>query len=158
MLKTWISRGAKIAPAGFAIVTLYQRRIDAKEHDRREALQTVAIALRDVTREAFAMRYRGPNTLHTTQQHLGLVIQAVKEPLPATLAVASANDAAEIERLEQAAFDELGALLGQSGLRRGRRAEPVPRGKARLALLALAPGLYEHLPRRQRLPARADPD
>ena len=118
MLKTWISRGATIAPAGFAIFTWYQRQADAREHERREALQTVAIALRDVCRDAFAMRYRGPNTLEATQKHLGILVGAAEEPLPATMAVASASDAQEIERLEQAAFDELGALLGQPSLRR----------------------------------------
>src|ERR1700690_2582236 len=114
MLKTWVSRGATVAPAGFAIFTWYQRHADAREHERREALQTVAIALRDVCRDAFAVRYRGPNTLEITQRHLGMVVRAAEEPLPATTAVASANDAREIERLEQAAFDELGTLLGQS--------------------------------------------
>jgi hypothetical protein len=118
MLKTWVSRGATVAPAGLAIFTWYQRREDAREHERREALQTVAIALRDVCREAFAMRYRGPNTLEITQKQLVLVVQVVEEPLPATMAVASAS-AQEIERLEQAAFDELGALLGQSNPPRG---------------------------------------
>jgi hypothetical protein len=129
MLKTWISRGATIAPAGFAIFTWYQRQADAREHERREALQTVAIALRDVCRDAFAMRYRGPNTLEITQKHLGMMVRAAEEPLPATMAVASASDAQEIERLEHAAFDELGTLLGQSSPRRRthpnqRRARP----------------------------------
>lgn len=119
MLKTWLARGATIAPAGFAIFTWYQRHEDAREHERREAIQTVAIALRDVCRDAFAMRYRGPNNLDAAQKHLGMVVKAVKEPLPATMAVVSANDAQEIERLEQAAFDELGTLLGQSNPRRG---------------------------------------
>src|SRR4029077_21255585 len=76
MLKTWVSRGATIAPAGFAIFTWYQRQADAREHERREALQTVAIALRDVCRDAFAIRYRGPNTLEISQKHLGVVVKA----------------------------------------------------------------------------------
>ena len=127
MLKTWLSRGATIAPAGFAIFTWYQRQADAREHERREGLQTVAIALRDVCRDAFAVRYRGPNTLEITQKHLGMVVRAVEEPLPATMAVASANDAHEIERLEQAAFDELGTLLAQSSSpRRRTHAYPGP--------------------------------
>jgi hypothetical protein len=127
MLKTWLSRGATIAPAGFAIFTWYQRHEDAREHERREAIQTVAIALRDVCRDAFAMRYRGPNNLDIAQKQLEMVIKAVEEPLPSTMAVASAKDAQEIERLEQAAFDELGALLGQSGLRRGMANRAVSR-------------------------------
>ena len=67
MLKTWISGGATIAPAGFAVFTWYQRQADAREHERRDALQTVAIGLRDVCRDAFAMGYRGQNTLEITQ-------------------------------------------------------------------------------------------
>ena len=132
MLKTWVSRGATIAPAGFAILTWYQRRADAREHDRREALQTVAIALRDVSRDAFAVRYRGPNTLDASQEHLAIAIRAANEPLPSTLAVASARDAFEIEGLEQAAFDELGLLLAQSRSRHGLADHGVSRVVARL--------------------------
>ncbi len=113
-MQAWIATGAAVVSAAFAIFAWYQRRADATRHARRERLHRVLEALHEVSRDAFASRYHGPNTLHSTQLRLGTVVQSAGEPLPAASSVAAAKNALEIEQLERSAFDELGQRLSES--------------------------------------------
>jgi hypothetical protein len=113
-VQAWIATGAAAVSASFAIFTWYQRRDDATRHARRERLHRVLDALHEVSRDAFASRYNGPNTLHSTRLRLGTVVQSAGESLPESSRVAAAKSALEIEQLEKGAFDEIGQRLAES--------------------------------------------
>ena len=113
-MQAWISTGAALVSAGFAIWAWRRSNADAKRHARSERLHLVLDTLYAVSRDAYAARYSGPNTLHATQLSLGVVVQSAGEPLPSSSRVAAAESALEIEQLEQAAFDEVAQRLAKA--------------------------------------------
>jgi hypothetical protein len=110
----WIATGAAVASAGFAYLTWRGRKADAKRHARKERLHRVLDALHEVSRDAFAARYGGANTLHSTKLRFGSVVQAAGESLPECSNVATAKSDLEIERYEQGAFAEIAQRLAES--------------------------------------------
>lgn len=98
----------------FAWYTWHQRQAEVGRHARKERLHRVLDALHEVSRDAFAARYSGPNTLHSTQLRLGTVVQSAGEPLPESSRVATASSDLEIEQFEKGAFAEIAKHLAES--------------------------------------------
>jgi hypothetical protein len=113
-VQAWIATGAAVASAGFAYLTWRGRKADADRHARRERLHRVLDALHEVSRDAFASRFGGPNTLHSTKLRLGSVVQAAGEPLPECSNVATAKNDLEIEQFEKGAFAEIAQRLADA--------------------------------------------
>jgi hypothetical protein len=113
MDSTALSAGAAVASAVFAGIAMFERRLDSRDYVRRARLEAVATAVRDVSRDAFAMSYNGPNTLHSSQPHLRALVASAGVDLPACKAMAEADGATAILGCETAAFDEIADHLAR---------------------------------------------